>query len=164
MMTKKYTKLAFLLFAVLIAITVTAQTDKPAKTTSIPIVKFKPPVVKISWGRLTGPAASCVAEEAKQLVKLPLKVTDAKNTSYQVVSYQLTYKRLGVTEDEETGKVTPASDQVGRSFTETPLPEVWQTNIIEQVHKGEELYFFDVVVYDKQGRRFFAPELKITIQ
>jgi hypothetical protein len=26
------------------------------------------------------------------------------------------------------------------------------------------LYFFDIIVYDKQGRLFFAPELKITIQ
>ena len=40
----------------------------------------------------------------------------------------------------------------------------WQKNIIEGLHKGEEIYFFDIIAIDKQGRRFFAPELKIKIQ
>jgi hypothetical protein len=43
-------------------------------------------------------------------------------------------------------------------------PPVWQKNIADGLHTGEELYFFDIIVFDKQGRRFFAPEIKIAIQ
>ena len=53
---------------------------------------------------------------------------------------------------------------VTNQFTVTPVPAIWQTNIAETLKKGESLYFFDIIVLDKQGRRFFAPELNITIQ
>ena len=89
---------------------------------------------------------------------------DDKNNSYPVYSYQFAYKRIGVTEDEETGKTSPQSDLVADKFTVTPQPEIWKSNIADQLHSGEQLYFFDIVVKDKQGRLFFAPEIKITIQ
>jgi hypothetical protein len=132
---------------------------KPATT----FAKFKPPVVKSYLDKYTG-TATCSAEEGKQIILQPLKIADDKNNTYKISSYQFAYKRLGVTEDETTGAVTPAKDMVGERFTETPLPQIWKSNITEQLHKGEELHFFDIIVYDKQGRLFFAPELKITIQ
>jgi hypothetical protein len=129
-----------------------------------PVIKFKPPVVKTSLGNLTGSAAVAGVEEAKNLISQPLKIADNKNSLYSVTSYQFTYKRIGITEDEETGKTSPQSDIVSRQFETTPLSELWQTNIGETLHAGESLYFFDIIVVDKLGRRFFAPELKITIQ
>ena len=134
---------------------------KPVVT---PIPKFKPPVVKTYLGKYEGGKAICTAEEGRQIIVQPLKVADDKNNSYVISSYQFAYKRLGVTEDEETGKTSPAKDMVAQRFTETPLPEIWKTNITEQLHAGEELYFFDIIARDKQGRLFFAPELKIGIQ
>jgi hypothetical protein len=71
---------------------------------------------------------------------------------------------VGVKENEETGEVTPTTDLVAQRFTETPISGIWKTSIIEQLQKGEELYFFDVIVMDGKGHRFFAPDLKITIQ
>ena len=100
----------------------------------------------------------------KQIITLPLRIADEKNETYKISSYQFAYKRIGVTEDEETGKLSPQSDMVAQRFTETPLPELWKSNIIEQLHKGEELYFFDIIMLDKTGRLFFAPDLKITIE
>ena len=142
-------------------VTAAQHPKKPAVT---PVVKFKPPVVKTFLAKFTGVSTSCSAEEGKQIITLPLVITDDKNNSYPVTSYQFAYKRIGVTEDEETGKTSPQSDMVADRFTVTPLPEIWKTNITEQLHTGEQLYFFDIVVKDKQGRLFFAPELKITIQ
>ncbi len=140
---------------------VAQQPKKPAVT---PVVKFKPPVVKTFLGKFSGTTAACPAAEGAQVITLPLKITDAQNNVYLISSYQFAYKRIGVTEDEETGKTSPQSDMVADRFTVTPLPEIWKTNITEQLHSGEQLYFFDIVVKDKQGRLFFAPELKITIQ
>ena len=135
-----------------------------AKPVVKPMAKFKPPVVKSMLGNITGSMGVAGVEEGKNLIGQPLKITDSKNTTYTLASYQFSYKRIGITEDEETGKTSPETDMVAGQFTETPLPAVWQSNIAETLHKEEILYFFDIIVIDKQGRRFFAPELKITIQ
>ena len=142
-------------------VTVAQQPKKPARA---PIVKFKPPSVKSFLGKFTGVAGTCSASEGTQVATLPLKITDDKNNSYPVYSYQFAYKRIGITEDEETGKTSPQSDIAADRFTTTPLPPIWQKNITDGLHSGEELYFFDIIVFDKQGRRFFAPEIQITIR
>ena len=137
---------------------------KPAKPSTAPMVKNKLPVVKTSLGKFTGITINCTAEQAKQLITQPISIKDDKNVEYKLSSYQFSYKRIGVTEDEETGKVGPQTDIAADRFTVTPLPEIWQSNIKELLHTGEELFFFDVIVFDKQGKLFFAPELKIIIQ
>jgi len=157
----------FYLFTALFALVLlggnTVLAQKPAKTDPQPVgSKAKKPFAKTSLGKATGTIA-LNAEEAGQLVNLPLKILDEKNVEYKISSYQLAYKRIGVTEDEETGKTSVQSDVVAQRFNTTPLPAVWQKNIVDGLHKGEELYFFDIIVFDKQGRRFFAPELKISI-
>ena len=135
-----------------------------AKPIGPPIAKFKPPVVQSYLGALTGKNAVAGVEEGKNLIVLPLKIMDDKKVNYTIASYQFAYKRIGITEDEATGKTSPQSDVAASRFTTTPLPEVWQKNVMDGLHQGEELYFFDIIVFDKQGRRFFAPELRITIQ
>ena len=135
--------------------------QKPAAKT---FVKFKPPIVKTYLGKISGTGATAGTVEIKYLVSLPIKVIDDKDINYSISSYQFVYKRLGVTEDEESGKTSPQTDIVSNHFNTTPLPEIWQKNIIEGAHIGEEVYFFDIIAIDKQGRRFFAPELKIKIQ
>lgn len=162
MVIKKYCVcLATILMALLSKEHVLAQTT--AKPAVKPIVKFKPPVVKTSLGDVSGKNAVAELTVAKNLISLPLKITDNKAEAYTVASYQFSYTRLGITEDEETGKTSPQTDIVSRQFETTPLPELWQTNITESLHSGETLYFFDIIVLDKAGRRFFAPDLKIAI-
>jgi hypothetical protein len=157
-----YTRFILILFLVVAANIALAQT--PAKPVAKPIEKYKPPVVQSYLGNITGKAVATGVEEAKNVIALPLKIIDDKKNNYTVVSYQFAYKRIGITEDEETGKTSPESDMVSNQFTSSPLPSIWQTNIIEGLHKGESLHFFDIIALDKQGRRFFAPELKITVQ
>ena len=154
----------FMLTTLLIMVSSIGIAQPPKKTTVKSIIKFKPPAVQTYLGSLTGKEAFAGAEEVKNLITRPLKIAGDKNTLYTLASYQLAYKRIGVTEDEATGKTTPESDMVSGQFNATPLPAIWQINITETLRKGESLHFFDIVVLDKQGRRFFAPELKITIQ
>lgn len=161
-------RIAFLLpvlaFGLLPFIVLAQKPVKPLKPVTTFAVKNKLPLVKTSLGKFRGIAVNCSAEQAKQLITQPLIITDDKNVAYKLSSYQFSYKRIGVTEDEETGKVSPQTDIAAERFTVTPLPEIWQSNINEFLHTGEELFFFDVIVFDKQGKLFFAPELKITIQ
>ncbi len=136
----------------------------PAKKPVITkIEKFKPPVVITYLGVNTN-GASVARDEANQLITLPLKITDAKANTYSMDSYHLLYKRKGVIADEQTGRKQVAFTTISQLFEKTPLPQIWIDNIQNGFQTGEELYFFDIVVKDKAGRKFFAPDLKITIQ
>lgn len=155
-----------ILFAVVLSITLTtviAQKPKPTAVKSTKFQKFTPPKLTSMLGIRTD-TASVYREEAVQLVKLPLKVTDDKKNVYTISSYQLMYKRRAVTEDEQTGKVSPVISNVSDLFRETPLPALWIKILTEQMRTGEELYFFDIVAKDAQGRLMFAPELKIKVK
>ena len=137
-----------------------AQTVKPGTVTKV--AKFKPPAVQTFLGRNIN-GATVTIEEANQLINLPLKITDDKNNVYTIASYQFVYKRKSVIEDEQTGKKEVVFTTVADLFKTTPSPEVWRASIGGRVQKGEELYYFDIIVKDKLNRKFFAPELKIKI-
>ncbi|MEP6674661.1 MAG: hypothetical protein ABJA78_05890 [Ferruginibacter sp.] len=150
---KKMLAVTIILFSTLL---VTAQRTAPVQ-------KFKPPKVNTVLGKYSD-SAWISADEAAQLIATPLKITDSKNISYSLSSYQFAYKRVTVSEVEETGKAYTSSDLVASLFRTTPLPELWQNNIKVNLQKGEMLYFFDVAAKDPQGRLFFAPNLKIYIR
>ncbi|HXR83058.1 MAG TPA: hypothetical protein VN722_02030 [Hanamia sp.] len=127
------------------------------------VPKFKPPIVKTFLG-INQNGAQVTVDEANQLVGLPLKVVDAKNNVYPIVSYQFLYRQKTIIVNDETGKKEVAFTIVADRFQTTPLPKVWIDNIKGRLQKDEQLYFFDIVVKDKEGRDFSAPELKITIK
>ena len=136
--------------------------QKVLPTTPAPAA-IKKPNVKSFLGSIASGMMEMTAEEASKLISLPLSIIDDKNVGYLISSYQFAYKRIGVTEDEVTGKISAQRDIAADRFTSTPLPVVWQNNIKYGLHKGEELYFFDIIAINNTGIRFFAPELKITI-
>ena len=108
--------------------------------------------------------ATVTLDEGLQLLNFPLRVVDDKNNSCTIISYNLMYKRKGMVEDETTGKKDITFTSVGDRFTTTPLPGIWKENISETLKKEEELFFFDIIIRDKFGRKTFAPQLKIRIQ
>ncbi len=148
-------------FIFLFAITGLVSFAQDPAITKVP--KFKPPVVKSYLGINTN-GATVTKEEASQLIALPLKITDDKKNIYTIDSYHFLYKRKGVIQDEETGRKSTTFTNVADLFKTTPLPKVWIDNLKDGFQKDEELYFFDIVVKDSKNRKFFAPDLKITIQ
>jgi len=140
-----------------------AMSQKPATTVTKPAQKFKPPKLTTLLG-IRSDSVTVYKEEAVQLVALPLKINDDKKNVYTISSYRFMYKRRAVTEDEETGKVTPIMSNVTDLFRETPLPKLWVKIITEQLRAGEELYYYDIVAKDAQGRLMFAPVLSIKIK
>ncbi len=125
--------------------------------------KFKPPVVKTYLG-VNQNGAEVTLDEGTQLVGLPLKITDEKNNQYPVVSYQFLYRQKSYILNDETGKKEKVFTISADRFKETPLPKLWVDIIRQRLQPEEQLYFFDIVVKDKEGRDFFAPEIKITIK
>lgn len=138
---------------------------KPVKNNSVvtPVTKFKPPVVQTFLGR-NEKEATVTVDEANQLATLPLKITDDKNNVYTISSYQFMYKKKSVIENEETGKKEIVFGNTAGLFKSTPLPKVWRDNISGGIQKGEELFFFDIIVNDKLNRKFFAPDIKIIVK
>jgi hypothetical protein len=127
------------------------------------VQKFKPPVVKTYLG-VNQNGAKVTADEGNQLIALPLKIVDAQNHNYLISSYRFLYRKKSVILNDETGKKEETFSITADRFNSTPLPKVWINNIQGRLQPEEQLYFFDIVVKDKQGRDFFAPELKITIK
>jgi len=143
------------------AVPVSAQTPKtPVKAAT---QKFKPPKLYTYLGN-NHDSTEVYLEEALQLVRLPLRITDDKKGPYTISSYQFIYKRIGVTEDEKSGKVSPTTTISSDLFRSSPLPKIWSDNIAGQLKKGEELFFFDVIVKDAAGRLMFAPNLFIKVK
>lgn len=142
--------------------TVTAQkptNKKPAAT----VQKTKPP--KLTTVLATYKDSVVIPlEAAVNAIATPLKIYDDKKTEYTVSSYQFLYRKRTVTEDEISGKVSPASSVVSNFFKVTPLPQLWLDQVRDQLKSGEELYFFDVIAKDAQGRVMYASNLKIITQ
>jgi hypothetical protein len=159
-----FVKIIFTVIFSLSMLMVFAQKPKPVAAKPVKFQKFTPPKLTSMLG-IRSDSATVVLEEAVQLVKLPLKVTDDKKNIYTISSYQAMYKKRGVTESEDmSGKTAPTFTTVIDNFKTTPLSPIWIKTLIEQLKIGDELYFFDIVVKDAQGRLMFAPELKIKVK
>ena len=138
--------------------------QKPrTKKNIITVKKFKAPKLLTSIGSFNDSSVLSVAQ-AETVIAMPLKIVDSKKNEYAVSSYQFLYKRKVVTEDEQTGKMSPASSISSERFNATPLPELWVNIIREELKPGEELFFFDVIAKDLQGRVMYASNLKIMVK
>ncbi|MBC7936192.1 MAG: hypothetical protein H7Y86_12655, partial [Rhizobacter sp.] len=91
-------------------------------------------------------------------------IVDNKKVGYSISSYQFAYRKLGVTEDEQTGKISPTFTLQATLFKATPIAANWIQQIKEQVKAGDELWFFDVIAKDAQGRVMYAPDVKFKVK
>lgn len=151
----KHFKQIFFLCLLLSGTQVMAQT-KPAT------VPYKVPKLYTQLGEFRDSVSISVAAAENSIGQM-LKVFDDKKGTYTISSYQFLYKKKGVTENEETGKVSPTSTIVSQRFKTSPLPQIWIDNVREEVKSGEELFFFDVIAKDAQGRVMYAPDFKIKV-
>ena len=101
---------------------------------------------------------------ADSLLGMSLKISDAKNSPYSISSYNFLYRKIVATEDEQTGKVSNTTSVKSSLFKSSPLPELWQNVIRENLRPDEELLFFDVIAKDAQGRVMYASNLKLIIK
>lgn len=101
--------------------------------------------------------------EAESIIGQGLKIFDDKKTSYQLSSYIFLFKRVAVTEDEQTGKTSPTSSLAAQTFKQSPLPQNWITQVREQVKPGDELQFADVIVKDAKGKLLYSRTLTLKV-
>ena len=154
-------KIFFLACSVFLTSGVFAQKSSPLKIQYYK--KFKVPKLITSLGNFKD-TMFVSPQVADSLLGVSFKISDAKNTPYSISSYSFLYRKIVATEDEQTGKVSNTTSVKSSLFKASPLPQLWQNVIRENLRPGEELLFFDVIAKDEQGRVMYAPNLKLIIK
>lgn len=121
------------------------------------------PALKASIGPYAGGKA--VAADVKKLMSLnpPLKVTDAKGATFQVLSYEMTWKKIEQSEDVKTGKPKSVYYLVGTDVKSSQIPESWREQISNEVKKGEEITFSQIIYFDAKKKANFKLKSAITL-
>lgn len=157
---KKIFLLLALSFCVFSFNAIYAQKPTTTTTTTKKFVPFKPPKLFTSLGVIKDSAIAPV-DQVKAVISQPLYITDAAKNIYTVQSYQFLYKKRVVSEDAN-GNAIPATSIASQQFYDAnPIPELWIKIMREDLKKGEEVFYFDIIVKDKLGRIMHAPDLKI---
>ena len=154
-------KIFFLACSVFLSSNVFSQKTNPVKIQYYK--KFKAPKLITSIGNYKD-TMFVSPQVADSLLGMSLKISDAKNSPYSISSYNFLYRKIVATEDEQTGKVSNTTSVKSSLFKSSPLPELWQNVIRENLRPDEELLFFDVIAKDAQGRVMYASNLKLIIK
>lgn len=155
-MTRKYR----FLFAVLVTVLACLGSASAQVTRTKP---FRPPVLHTSLHTYRDSGQVPYAD-MKRLAGMPLVVTDSANKKYRITSFQVMYRRLGVTEVEKTGKIMPSYTFSSARFSGNQLSDLWQKIIREECKPTEHIRFFDVIVKDESGRIMFANDLFLKLR
>lgn len=138
-----------------------------AAAAQVTIVKnktpFKPPVVQSFLGVHAG-SDTVQLEEAAQIIKLPLVVKDGKGNTFKIENYRFLYRRKGFIENAETGRPEVHYTTVAARFDTVSLPKIWLQNIGLTLQSGDELFYFEILAADKEGKLFYAPDVKIIVR
>lgn len=141
-----------------LSISLFAQTVKTEKTTP-----FKPPVVVTSLGDHKNGDSVSVGEAAR-LLSNPVMVNDLQGKPLSIVSYGFRYKKMSFAQNPEDGKFQKMFTTVAGRFEAPVLPVIWVSSLKDELKPEEEFYYFDVMVKDNQGRKFYAPDLKLYLK
>lgn len=144
----------FLVAAMLFALSVHAQ-DKPKPT-------LKPPVLQSFWGKTKG--GDLPLDLLLPTIDSAIWVIDDKKVKYHISRFILVYKSKDKFEDEKNGEIKTRFNTSGVNVSNSPfLPANWQKNLYELVKKDDEILITDIIVKDKFGYYYTAPDIKIKV-
>ena len=150
----KLPRFIFLVAATLFALAVHAQ-EKPKPT-------LKPPPLQSFWGKTKG--GDLPLDLLLPTIDSAIWVIDDKKVKYHISRFILVYKSKDKFEDEKTGEVKTRFNTSGTNVSNSPfLPANWQKNLYEIVKKEDEILITDIIVKDKFGYYYTAPDIKIKV-
>lgn len=92
-------------------------------------------------------------------------VIDDKKIRYNISRFIIVYRSKDKYEDEKTGELKTRINPISTTVRNAAyLPDIWQKSLYEQIKKEDELLITDIIVRDKKGNFFTAPDIKIRIQ
>ena len=120
-------------------------------------------VFQTTWG---GRADGAVTPEPlKAILDSALTVRDERKRAHPVVGFRLSYSFTTRYEDEETGEVLRKRALRVRDFDDTDrLDGDWKASISDNARKGDELLFTNVRVRLPDGKKAYAPDLRLKVE
>ena len=147
----------FLLFVVCLGFAISSLAQqKPAPT-------LKPPPLQSFWGTTKG--GDLPLEFVLGVIDSAVWVMDDKKVRYRISRFIMVYKSKDKFEDEKTGELkTRFNTNAANVKNSGYLPAVWQKSLYENIKKDDELIITDIIVRDKRGSYFAAPDVTIRIK
>ena len=129
--------------------------QKPAPT-------LTPPALTTFWSVTKG--GSLPIEMVLNIVDSAVWVIDVKKTKYTISRFIILYKSKDRYEDEQSGEIKTRFNTNSVQVRNSPLlTEQWRKYLYENIKAGDELIITDLIVRDKQGNFFRAPDVKIVV-
>lgn len=135
----------------------------PASAQQKPAPTLKPPPLQAFWGTTNG--GTLPLEFVLGVIDSTVWVIDDKKVRYNISRFILVYRSKDKYEDEKTGEIKSRFNVNSTSVRNSALlPELWRKNLYETIKKEDELMIADIIVRDKKGNYFSAPDVKIIIK
>jgi hypothetical protein len=140
-----------------------AQTKPPVKTAP---QKNAFPKISVTIGGLKGGDIS--SEKLSTIVDSALIAADENENenanTYTIVRFRLFYKFKSTYRDENSDQKKSYDDMRTSDFTNTAvLPELWRASIKDNIKKGDEMIFDNIIVVLKNGSKIMAPSVKFKV-
>lgn len=147
------------LFAVLLVLLLSVQSkaqDKPKPT-------LKPPPLQSFWGKTKG--GDLPLEMVLGTIDSAVWVIDDKKVRYHISRFYVVHRSKDKYEDEKTGEVKSRFNSTATDVKNSGyLPQLWQKNLYEIIKKDDEIIITDIIVKDRFGYYYTAPEIKIVVK
>ena len=147
------------LFAVLLVLLLSVQSkaqDKPKPT-------LKPPPLQSFWGKTKG--GDLPLEMVLGTIDSTVWVIDDKKVRYHISRFYVVHRSKDKYEDEKTGEIKSRFNSTATNVKNSGyLPELWQKNLYEIIKKDDEIIITDIIVKDRFGYYYTAPEIKIVVK
>jgi hypothetical protein len=145
-----------ILFVFVVFVAKAQQPQKPTPT-------LKPPVLQSFWSTTKG--GSLPLEIALNIVDSGFVwVIDDKKVKYNINRFMLVYRSKDRFEDEQTGEIKSRFNNSSVVIKNTGIvEEKWRKLLYENIKSGDEVWITDIIVRDRRGEYFKAPDVKISI-
>lgn len=155
MLLKRPFRLLLPLFVLLFSLQTKAQ-DKPKPTT------LKPPPLQTFWGKTKG--GDLPLEMVLTTIDSAVWVIDDKKARYHVSRFIVVHRSKDKYEDEKTGEIKSKYNSTATNVRNSGyLSKLWQKNLYEIIKKEDEILITDIIVKDRFGYYYTAPDIKIKV-
>jgi hypothetical protein len=123
---------------------------------------LKPPPLQTFWGKTKG--GDLPLEIVLTTIDSAVWVIDDKKARYHISRFIVVHRSKDKYEDEKTGEIKSKYNSTATNVRNSGyLPKIWQKNLYEIIKKEDEIIITDIIVKDRFGYYYSAPEIKIKV-
>lgn len=128
-----------------------------------PVPKLTPPELQSFWSNTKG--GHLPLENVLAIIDSAVWVMDVKKNKYFISRFILLYRSKDKYEDEQTGEIKTRFNSNSTQVRNAPvLEEKWRKFLYENIKPGDEVWISDIIVRDKKGEYYKAPDVKVVIE